>query len=98
MQPQAFYQIVAEDFAAVDSIIKQQLSSRIPLVEKIGDYIISAGGKRLRPLLVLLAGNAVGKQSFYTLQRSCTMMSLINPTCVAAARLQMQNGAMLPAS
>jgi len=62
MQPQAFYQIVAEDFAAVDSIIKQQLSSRIPLVEKIGDYIISAGGKRLRPLLVLLAGNAVGKQ------------------------------------
>src|SRR5690554_4660880 len=62
MQPQAFYQIVAEDFAAVDSLIKQQLSSRIPLVEKIGDYIISAGGKRLRPLLVLLAGNAVGKQ------------------------------------
>ncbi len=34
MQPQAFYQIVAEDFAAVDSLIKQQLSSRIPLVEK----------------------------------------------------------------
>ncbi len=62
MQPQAFYQIVAEDFAAVDSIIKQQLSSRIPLVEKIGDYIISAGGKRLRPLLVLLAGNALGKK------------------------------------
>src|SRR5690554_3965072 len=62
MQPQAFYQIVAEDFAAVDSLIKQQLSSRIPLVEKIGDYIISAGGKRLRPLLVLLAGNAVGKK------------------------------------
>lgn len=61
MQPQAFYQIVAEDFAAVDSLIKQQLSSRIPLVEKIGDYIISAGGKRLRPLLVLLAGNEIGR-------------------------------------
>ena len=60
MQPQAFYQIVADDFAAVDGIIRNQLSSRVPLVEKIGDYITSAGGKRLRPLLVLLSGNALG--------------------------------------
>ncbi len=60
MQPQSFYQVVAEDFAAIDGIIRQQLSSRVPLVEKIGDYIISAGGKRLRPLLVLLSGNALG--------------------------------------
>ncbi|WP_028240874.1 polyprenyl synthetase family protein [Stutzerimonas azotifigens] len=63
MQPQAFYHVVAEDFAAVDGIIRQQLSSRVPLVEKIGDYITSAGGKRLRPLLVLLSGNALGFQS-----------------------------------
>lgn len=60
MQPQSFHQVVAEDFAAIDGIIRQQLSSRVPLVEKIGDYIISAGGKRLRPLLVLLSGNALG--------------------------------------
>lgn len=60
MQPQSFYQVVADDFDAIDGIIRQQLSSRVPLVEKIGDYIVSAGGKRLRPLLVLLAGNALG--------------------------------------
>lgn len=60
MQPQAFYRAVAEDFTAVDEIIKQQLTSRVPLVSKIGDYIISAGGKRLRPLLVLLGGKALG--------------------------------------
>ena len=60
MQPQAFYRVVADDFAAVDGIIRNQLVSRVPLVEKIGDYIISAGGKRLRPLLVLLAGRALG--------------------------------------
>src|SRR5690606_36735166 len=60
MQPQSFYQVVADDFAAVDGIIRNQLTSRVPLVEKIGDYITSAGGKRLRPLLVLLSGNAVG--------------------------------------
>ena len=61
MQPQAFYRVVADDFAAVDGIIRKQLVSHVPLVEKIGDYIISAGGKRLRPLLVLLAGKALGK-------------------------------------
>ena len=60
MQPQAFYRVVAEDFTAVDGIIRRQLTSRVPLVEKIGDYIISAGGKRLRPLLVLLAGKTLG--------------------------------------
>ncbi|MBS4149577.1 polyprenyl synthetase family protein [Pseudomonadota bacterium DY0742] len=62
MQPQAFYQVVADDFAAVDGIIRKQLTSRVPLVEKIGDYITSAGGKRLRPLLVLLSGSALGHQ------------------------------------
>ncbi|MFF7706098.1 polyprenyl synthetase family protein [Pseudomonas sp. NPDC007930] len=60
MQPQAFYRVVADDFSAVDEIIKQQLTSRVPLVSKIGDYITSAGGKRLRPLLVLLCGKALG--------------------------------------
>jgi octaprenyl-diphosphate synthase len=60
MQPQAFYRVVADDFAAVDALIRQQLASRVPLVQIIGDYITSAGGKRLRPLLVLLAGNALG--------------------------------------
>ena len=63
MQPQAFYSVVADDFAAVDGIIRRQLVSRVPLVEKIGDYIISAGGKRLRPLLVLLSGKALGYQA-----------------------------------
>jgi octaprenyl-diphosphate synthase len=60
MQPQAFYRAVADDFNAVDEIIKKQLTSRVPLVSKIGDYITSAGGKRLRPLLVLLCGKALG--------------------------------------
>lgn len=59
---QSFYQVIAEDFIRVDDIIRQQLVSDVPLVEQIAEYIISAGGKRLRPLLVLLAGNAVGKK------------------------------------
>ena len=63
MQSPAFYRVVAEDFQAVDEIIRQQVVSRVPLVQKIGDYIISAGGKRLRPLLVLLSGRALGYQA-----------------------------------
>lgn len=59
---QSFYQVIADDFTRVNEIIRQQLVSNVPLVEQIAEYIISAGGKRLRPLLVLLAGNAVGKK------------------------------------
>ena len=36
MQPQAFQSVVADDFTAVDGIIRQQLKSHVPLVEKIG--------------------------------------------------------------
>jgi octaprenyl-diphosphate synthase len=57
-----FYHAVAEDFAAVDQLIKENLSSNVPLVEEISAYLIGAGGKRLRPLLVLLCARACGYQ------------------------------------
>lgn len=46
--------VVESDFLAVDQFIVAQLHSDVPLVENIGHYIVEAGGKRLRPLLVLL--------------------------------------------
>lgn len=49
---------VAEEFTSVDQLIHEQLASRVPLVEKIADYIVSSGGKRIRPLLVLLTAKA----------------------------------------
>ncbi|MDI5983495.1 octaprenyl diphosphate synthase [Halomonas sp. M4R5S39] len=60
--PSPIHAVVAEDFAAVDRTIVAQLASRIPLVETIGQYIIQSGGKRLRPLLVLLAARALDYQ------------------------------------
>ncbi|ANF59319.1 octaprenyl diphosphate synthase [Halotalea alkalilenta] len=51
---------VAKDFAEVDSTIHRRLASDIPLVETIGHYIVESGGKRVRPLLVLLAARALG--------------------------------------
>jgi octaprenyl-diphosphate synthase len=54
------YGLVAEDFAAVNALIPAQLTSDVDLVEEIGHYIVESGGKRLRPLLVLLGARCWG--------------------------------------
>jgi len=54
-----FTQVVAQDFVQVDAIIRAQLNSRISLINTIADYLLSAGGKRLRPLTALLVGRAL---------------------------------------
>jgi len=58
MQPHQLNPQIATDFEAVNSYILKHLHSGVPLVEKIGSYIIESGGKRLRPLMVLLAARA----------------------------------------
>jgi octaprenyl-diphosphate synthase len=54
------YALVAQDFDAVNALIPRQLTSDVALVEEIGRYIVDSGGKRLRPLLVLLGSRACG--------------------------------------
>jgi octaprenyl-diphosphate synthase len=49
------YTVVEKDFDRVNQLIIDQLRSDVPMVEKIGQHIIESGGKRMRPLLVLLA-------------------------------------------
>ena len=51
---------VANEFAKVDDVIVELLQSDVEMVENIGHYIIRAGGKRMRPLLVLLSAKALG--------------------------------------
>jgi len=50
---------VAVEFERVNQLIIDQLQSNVELVENIGHYIVDAGGKRLRPLLALLAAKAL---------------------------------------
>ena len=50
--------IVHSDLTAVDAVIRARLKSTVPLVDRIAEHIIAGGGKRLRPLLVVLAGRA----------------------------------------
>jgi octaprenyl-diphosphate synthase len=52
--------LAAEDMQAVNAFILEQLRSDVVLINQIGHYIINSGGKRLRPLLVLLAARAAG--------------------------------------
>ncbi len=55
----SFHKAVEADFSAVNQLIIDQLHSNVDLVENIGHYLVEAGGKRLRPLLVLLTANAL---------------------------------------
>lgn len=45
---------------AVDQIIRQRLQSEVPLVSQVSEYLVAAGGKRLRPALLLLMSGALG--------------------------------------
>ena len=51
---------IAEDMTRVDAIIRERLASEVVLINQIGAHIVSAGGKRMRPAVVLLAARALG--------------------------------------
>lgn len=52
--------LIAQDMVEVDRVIAQRLDTGVPLVKQVSRYIISAGGKRLRPALLLLMSGALG--------------------------------------
>jgi len=51
---------IAEDMKEVDAVIRARLDSEVVLIRTIGDYIVGAGGKRMRPALVLMIARALG--------------------------------------
>ncbi|MCH7506148.1 MAG: polyprenyl synthetase family protein [Proteobacteria bacterium] len=52
--------LCADDMALVNSLIRDSLDSNVVLIRQISQYIIGSGGKRLRPMLVILAAKACG--------------------------------------
>lgn len=51
---------IATDLVQVDRVIRERLTSDVALINTISDYIIAAGGKRLRPVLLMLFARALG--------------------------------------
>lgn len=56
----AIQAFAAADMAGIDALIRHRLASDVVLINQVAEHIISAGGKRLRPMLVALAGRACG--------------------------------------
>ncbi len=54
------YALIEPDMRAVDQVIRERLYSDVVLVRQVAEYIISSGGKRMRPALVLLSSGALG--------------------------------------
>ena len=52
--------LVADEISAVDRLIRARLYSEVVLINQLSQYIIGSGGKRLRPVIALLAAKAVG--------------------------------------
>ena len=52
--------LMADDMRQVDAVIQRRLASQVALIDQIATYIITAGGKRIRPMLVLLFSSALG--------------------------------------
>ncbi|MDC1284927.1 polyprenyl synthetase family protein [Gammaproteobacteria bacterium] len=69
----AILDLVAADMAGVNTHIRENMRSEVGLIEQMGEYIIAAGGKRLRPVVAILAAKACG----YTEDRHQVAASII---------------------
>ena len=66
-------ELIAGDMQATDRLILKRLQSDVVLINQIGAYIVKSGGKRLRPMIVLLAARACG----YTAQNHIDLAAII---------------------
>lgn len=58
---EALYAPIVDDMRAVDAVIRERLDSDVVLVRQVAEFIIGSGGKRLRPVLLLLVARALGR-------------------------------------
>ena len=73
MELSAIRDLIADDMKSVNDLILERLRSDVVLINQIGAYIVNSGGKRLRPMIVLLAARACG----YTADRHVDLAAII---------------------
>ncbi|MGP4123572.1 MAG: octaprenyl diphosphate synthase [Sodalis sp. (in: enterobacteria)] len=66
-------ELTMQDMAAVNTAIREQLKSEVALINQLSHYIISSGGKRIRPMIAVLVARALGYQG----KRHVTIAALI---------------------
>jgi len=59
----AIQALAAPEMTAMDALIRQRLASDVVLINQVAEYIVGAGGKRLRPMLLLLSAGALGERT-----------------------------------
>lgn len=69
---------VAQDFAEMDEFIQSGISSKVALVMAVSKYVVDAGGKRLRPIMSLLASRACGLQNMQHGQHLAAIIEMLH--------------------
>jgi octaprenyl-diphosphate synthase len=59
---QSIQSLIKQDMVSVDAMIQSRLQSDVVLINQVGHYIVNSGGKRLRPIIAILAARACGYQ------------------------------------
>ncbi len=70
---QAALNIIGDDLKLVELQFRKDLQSDVPLIRKVGEYVLSSGGKRVRPALLLLAARLCG----YTADKAVPLASVV---------------------
>ena len=70
--------LVSEEWSLLDQEIEKQLSSDIELINNISQYIVNSGGKRIRPLMVLLSAKACGAKDIDRIVKAAAMIEFIH--------------------
>lgn len=73
MDLEQIHQLSSGDMQGVNRLIAEQLHSEVALINQLGFYIVNSGGKRLRPLIAVLAARALGYQG----EKHCQLAALI---------------------
>ncbi len=89
----AIQTLINPDMQAVDALIQKRLHSDVALVNQIGHYIINSGGKRLRPMLLLLSARAFGFQGTHLINLAAVIefihtATLLHDDVVDASQLR----------
>src|SRR5437867_4444862 len=82
MTPQDIYQLIAPELALVEEELLRYTQSEITPISEIGEYLLNAGGKRLRPALLLLTAKMLGAVSPMAIRLAAVVEFIHNATLV----------------